>query len=74
MLVRIHNKIKRNHPAISCVFLSHEGKRVSVTTDKSLIEKVSQENIIGYYNGLVAEWMLMDDLDYFGVQYESDDF
>ena len=74
MLVRIHNKIKRNHPAISCMFLSHEGKRVSVTTDQSLIEKTPQQNIIGYYDGKVAEWMLMDDLDYFGVQYEPDDF
>ena len=74
MITRIHNKIKRNHPAVSCVFVGNNLRRVSVSTDKDLISKTPQANIIGYYDGKVAEWMLMDDLDYFGVVYEADDF
>ena len=71
MLTRIYNKIKRNGANISCVFVGNNLKRVSVTTDKDLIAKTPVENIVGFYNYDVQDWMLEEDLEYFGVKYET---
>lgn len=73
MIEKIYSRIKKNGNNLTCVFMSHANSRVSVSTAKELIEKTPQANIIGFYNSNVESWMLMDDLDFFGIDYDGED-
>jgi hypothetical protein len=59
-------KIKRNHPRVTCV-ISSDGFKFICTTDESLLLGANQEDIVGYYNNRITKEQLDDDLRYFGA-------